>query len=388
MSETTWKCENCGFEKNTGHYCGMCGAVKIERKESRMQKLACEMCGGNDIVKENGLYVCQHCGTKYTVEEAKQLFIEGSIKIDNSHKTENMYCLARRAYAEQDYKGSQKYYEQILLEQPDKWEPVFYAAYCKAYDCDVKDIENNIQILKNKLNTTFTFLRADNNVNQEREIANIAALINELVFDLDTKMVLSYDLSDDPNKDYYQEEREDVDRHESMLELLDFLINQLAPYTENESIVYNKFRAKKQAVSIMFSLVAYKSRALADSEDRRFRNRIEKEQLEIAAYDHSYKIEKTPSKGACFIATAVYGSYDCPQVWVLRRFRDEVLMPMMCGKVFVKTYYALSPKLLRLVGDTKLFQNICVRILDKFVYYLKGRGFSDKPYKDEDRLSK
>lgn len=28
-----------------------------------MQKLTCEMCGGNDLVKQNGLYVCQHCGT-------------------------------------------------------------------------------------------------------------------------------------------------------------------------------------------------------------------------------------------------------------------------------------------------------------------------------------
>ena len=29
-----------------------------------------------------------------------------------------------------------------------------------------------------------------------------------------------------------------------------------------------------------------------------------------------------PSNGACYVATAVYGSYDCPEVWTLRRFRD------------------------------------------------------------------
>ncbi len=27
----------------------------------------------------------------------------------------------------------------------------------------------------------------------------------------------------------------------------------------------------------------------------------------------------------CYIATCVYGSYDCPQVWTLRRFRDYTL---------------------------------------------------------------
>lgn len=29
--------------------------------------------------------------------------------------------------------------------------------------------------------------------------------------------------------------------------------------------------------------------------------------------------------GGCYVATAVYGSYDCPQVWTLRRFRDNTL---------------------------------------------------------------
>ena len=28
------------------------------------------------------------------------------------------------------------------------------------------------------------------------------------------------------------------------------------------------------------------------------------------------------SSGGCYVATAVYGSYDCPQVWTLRRYRD------------------------------------------------------------------
>lgn len=31
------------------------------------------------------------------------------------------------------------------------------------------------------------------------------------------------------------------------------------------------------------------------------------------------------SNNGCYIATCVYGSYDCPQVWILRRFRDDIL---------------------------------------------------------------
>ena len=35
------------------------------------------------------------------------------------------------------------------------------------------------------------------------------------------------------------------------------------------------------------------------------------------------------NSGGCYVATCVYGSYDCPQVWTLRRFRDNTLAETM-----------------------------------------------------------
>ncbi|MDE6174226.1 MAG: hypothetical protein K2F88_01530, partial [Duncaniella sp.] len=32
-----------------------------------MKALTCEMCGSTEIIRENGLYVCQACGTKYSI---------------------------------------------------------------------------------------------------------------------------------------------------------------------------------------------------------------------------------------------------------------------------------------------------------------------------------
>ena len=49
-----------------------------------MKKIVCEICDGKDFVKQDGMYVCQHCGTKYTVEEAKKLMVETP---DSSEKT-------------------------------------------------------------------------------------------------------------------------------------------------------------------------------------------------------------------------------------------------------------------------------------------------------------
>ena len=42
----------------------------------------------------------------------------------------------------------------------------------------------------------------------------------------------------------------------------------------------------------------------------------------------------------CFIATAVYGDANAPQVQALRNFRDEVLMQNAAGKAFVAFYYS------------------------------------------------
>ncbi|WP_421721573.1 CFI-box-CTERM domain-containing protein [Acidithiobacillus sulfuriphilus] len=45
----------------------------------------------------------------------------------------------------------------------------------------------------------------------------------------------------------------------------------------------------------------------------------------------------------CFIATVVYGDSLAPEVFALRRFRDEFLMPYRLGKFAVWYYYRFSP---------------------------------------------
>lgn len=53
------------------------------------------------------------------------------------------------------------------------------------------------------------------------------------------------------------------------------------------------------------------------------------------------------SSGGCYIATAVYGSYDSPPVMTLRRYRDETLERSVLGRAFVRGYYLISPPLAR-----------------------------------------
>lgn len=78
-----------------------------------------------------------------------------------------------------------------------------------------------------------------------------------------------------------------------------------------------------------------------------------------------------PKKEGCYIATAVYGSYDAPEVLVLRHFRDSVLSPHSLGKLFVKCYYAVSPVLVKYLSDNHRFISISRIILDKLIRRLK-----------------
>lgn len=88
-----------------------------------------------------------------------------------------------------------------------------------------------------------------------------------------------------------------------------------------------------------------------------------------------------PPKG-CYVATCVYGSYDCPEVWTLRRFRDDILSENIFGRLFIKCYYAVSPTAVKLFGDYKWFHKIFKKPLDRLVEKLNSDGVENTQYYD------
>jgi len=87
--------------------------------------------------------------------------------------------------------------------------------------------------------------------------------------------------------------------------------------------------------------------------------------------------------GGCYIATAVYGSYNCPEVWTLRRYRDYRLAKTWYGRLFIRTYYTLSPLLVKCFGKTKWFKRLWKERLNKTVERLQSEGVADTPYEDK-----
>lgn len=91
---------------------------------------------------------------------------------------------------------------------------------------------------------------------------------------------------------------------------------------------------------------------------------------------------KRRKKKGCYVATCVYGSYDCPQVWTLRRYRDGVLADSWYGRLFINVYYAISPTVVSIFGKTKTFNFVVKNLLDRMVEKLNADGFEDTPYND------
>ena len=106
---------------------------------------------------------------------------------------------------------------------------------------------------------------------------------------------------------------------------------------------------------------------------------------DVPGLEVDLKIEESRRKhsSGCYVATCVYGSYDCPQVWTLRRFRDEYLAKSALGRAFIRAYYAISPKIVEAVGNTAVFRNFFRPILDRFVTKLNGKGYENTPYNDK-----
>ncbi|MCK4644120.1 DnaJ domain-containing protein [bacterium] len=85
----------------------------------------------------------------------------------------------------------------------------------------------------------------------------------------------------------------------------------------------------------------------------------------------SVNSKSSPGPDSCYIATAIYGSCEATQVVALKRFRDEILATTNLGRVFIKCYYWLGPKLAKFTVTHSVISRIVKRILNTIVSYCK-----------------
>ena len=292
---------------------------------------------------------CNYCGTK-VMQDKIVVEHKGSVTIDSSDELKNLYLLAQRAKDNNDSKSAQKYYEQIVLKDPSSWEAQFYSVYYRCAQCKIGEIENASIILANCL-------------------GNVLDLIKETVSG-------------------------DVAQATAAVEVTSMCVKLFTPFVNGIWSLYQPnghynnpkyFEAKVENVLIIYSTLARETKARFDSDNPVFKRLIdETDSIESRVRETSEKRTQSEAKrrSGCYVATAVYGSYDCPQVWTLRRYRDNELAKTWYGRAFIRTYYAISPTIVKWFGETEWFKNMWRGKLDKMVDNLNANGVDNTPYND------
>ena len=100
---------------------------------------------------------------------------------------------------------------------------------------------------------------------------------------------------------------------------------------------------------------------------------VESVRLEIATIDPNHPSLKATSKDMCFIATAAYPTPFAPEVVFLRSWRDAHCQKHI-GKMFVWSYYQVSPPIAKWIGKSEVRKHLTRQVLGKVVAFLKNHG--------------
>ena len=511
-----------------------------------MKQLTCEMCGSTDLLKQDNVFVCQTCGTKYSVEEAKKMMIEGTVNIDNSTRIQNNiknairamasgelyschtlcdkvlemdpYCfialiykvylskstsgavsyiddaidggvfydeserteaakfIAKHFYAFWKISKIEKVLDKIFDGDDDKLMKVFYQEVYmnpefnnyrvaehfedlqKIKSFDLSD-ETSISVLSTILaRTLFFYVEMEcglykykslfsteykgedivknvfNIYNGEEDpeecICDIRPIYSQIIdicpeFDMTAAWVMAlnsvlnknilehsaiveaYKTSGKLPKDWCDDFVETVESNISFIKEYDssYCLDEKTQkvFDEIKEFLKDTDLEKLIKVSEMEERLKKDIRDIKDDIRRieeygdslwteyfnRDREKILKYYKPEYVLDKELKAEVDealnyqPKKSGCYVATCVYGSYDCPQVWTLRRYRDYTLSETRYGRAFIKIYYAISPTLVKWFGNTNWFKKLWKKPLDKMVKSLNEQGVEDTKYNDK-----
>ena len=410
-----------------------------------MKQLTCEMCGGTDLMKQDGAFVCQNCGMKYSVEEAKKMMIEGTVdvqgtvKVDNSAFVERYLQNARRAKQKEDWPETEKYYNMVEQNDPTNIEAIFYSTFARVkqalLEAETRDKRQSVFKILEKSVSVIDDNYDNTNEAHENILSEIFADINNLE---NGTIVPTTHLQEYVTKNGYGNivDRNQIVENDSLnvtynmifdvkQAYLDSLANIIVEYSSETakklfmehlgelawgSPVYEKVAghidgyrtpddscteiAKQVRVSDQTTLENINAQIdelakticpFYTTNGRLWDKLRETVHAELRKSNpENEALKPKSSSGCCYVATAVYGSYDCPEVWTLRRFRDDTLAETWHGRAFVKTYYAISPTLVKWFGHTEWFKKMWRGTLDRMVKNLQNKGFESTPYEDKE----
>ena len=411
------KCLECGKEiSDKAKACPKCGCPLDEKEEKDNEKgskiklvaAKCPNCGSNIEVNQNdNKSKCEYCEATILVDDAiERLRIElsGEVEVKNLPKFKSLIKIADRAYDDKDYEKALDNYRQALTIDPDDWRSTYREGICTARVSTLAkfDLDKAILSSKNALKILI-----------EKKISekDLATHKVEMAHDLIDLCITFYNFAFNHYGEYWQLDNSANEMWNRILVVRDgskFISDVLV----NDKVISLCPKDKNGEETKGWKLLALKENVLCNAticEPRKYKsgynqygdiyatttiNAALRAEL-VSEYDQCValikeaepeyeppKIDRVGKTSGCYVATCVYGSYDCPQVWTLRRFRDYELSKTWYGRLFIKIYYKVSPTIVKVFGKTKWFNKICKPKLDKMVEKLNKEGYDSTPYED------
>lgn len=169
----------------------------------------------------------------------------------------------------------------------------------------------------------------------------------------------------DPPKDFY------LSGYISRFYTKEKLKKQETPYAPEYSIDELKIVIKQAwRITRLIGALDMTQQQRASYDDNKNRLKSVAEQVGVPT-SIGQSIGKTMEKSSCYIATMAYGSYEHPQVIVLRDYRDNVLSKYYFGRILIKLYYCYSPKIVAIAKDKDFVNKIVRALLNNLIRLIK-----------------
>ncbi len=318
---------------------------------------------------------------------------------NSPQELEHLYELARNARAEGNDDQAWEYYQKIAEVDKGNWEAVFYSNYSAYHPPflftinrkNFKDADDQTHWMGSLLLTTVDVIAAQQDIDKNAALTEIYFYYYDHCKDWEEKL---RSLADDlqAGNTFAADNNVSIPVAFNYLSCLAMLYAKMS-YEFGDAIVSNGLNFTLPS-GLNIAADCWKkgdyfmgfSYATATYPDYKFSQKYLSEYgPKIRQFEPDYQqpvLPKPKKKSGCYIATCVYGSYDCPQVWTLRRYRDEALSKKVWGRAFIRAYYAVSPTLVRWFGSCKWFSGLFRPMLDSMVDSLMSKGYENTPYQD------
>lgn len=365
--------------------------------KTSLEALQCPKCGGAVELDSNQEYgVCKYCGAKVQNTNFKK--IKGEVKIIGNPTVENFIKLAKRDYDDENYNEALEKYNKVLDIEPDNWEAVYKRGICitktttlGAFRMDdiVKGSKNALKIIEE---------------NKELKV-NINQIKLDMAYDILMSCYEMFRFALNHYNEFWELENsasEMWNREAAVLNAAEYAATLIEGIPDDKIKTTISGETKKDVLLSAYDAIilccvticqtrsykdlnSYPKTWIKDEYRNNYVQIYDKYSAKIKEIDPNKEIKKIQRTGnqGCYIATCVYGSYDCPEVWTLRRFRDNDLAKKWYGKLFIHIYYSISPTIVKLFGKSKWFKSIFKPSLDKLVKRLKEQGYESSPYDDQ-----